>query len=276
MKIERFINKNVKLRNMEIIAKVSRGSKMDQIYLPKNRFGLYPGSYALVKEIAPKKEEKLFFYNLDQIEKIKIVIIKEIFSLLNKYNIDNIIITGSFIEEGFNFNDIDIILISDKEFNIDHLHEELKNKLGINPHLIVISSSSLLNGISQDPLFQTMLSSYISKKRFIYHIKPDVNFKLLDLNLLKSKLLIENFDILTGEQKLDLLRNLISISLFINKNNFITKKELYSKIKELFGKDIFNDLKNNLLGKNYFIKKYRNIYNKTFELILKGIKNESK
>ena len=57
---------------MEIISKVSRGTKMDQIYLPKNRFGLNPGSYVLVREVSRIKQDKLFYYNIKKIEKIKI------------------------------------------------------------------------------------------------------------------------------------------------------------------------------------------------------------
>ena len=79
---------------MEIIGKISKGSKMDQIYLPKNRFGLNPGSHVLVKEISHKKEEKLFYYNIKKIEKVKIIIIKELFKLY-----EGMSLKGSTIEE---------------------------------------------------------------------------------------------------------------------------------------------------------------------------------
>ena len=249
---------------------------MDQIYLPKNRFGLSVGSHVLIKEARFKDEEKLIFYNIRKIERIKIIIVKELFNMLKKYSFDNIIITGSFLDSGFNFNDIDIILIKNKEVNINKIKNEVKENFGIDPHLILIDSKSLLKGISIDPLFQTMLSSYISKKRFIYHVKPEIKYKLLDLSLLKSNLLTENFDILAGSQKLDLLRNLVSIHIFITKKHIITKEEVYEKIKEIFGNDIFDNLRNNTLNKKDFIKKYNSIYNKTLEIILNGVKNESK
>lgn len=261
---------------MEIIAKVSRGSKMDQIYLPKNRFGLVPGSAVLVRALTHEKQEKIFFYNIKKIEKIKIMIINEIFNLLNKYNFDNVIITGSFLEEGFNFNDIDIILIKNEKINTNKIKDELKENLGIDSHLILIDNKSLLKGIATDPLFQTMLSKYVSKKRFIYNVKPDFRYKLLDLHLLKSNLLIENFDVLKLNEKLDLLRNLISINLFITKKQIVSKEDVYKKIKELFGDNIIEDLKNNLVDKKKFIKKYKQIYDKTFNLIMEGVRNEQK
>ena len=40
---------------MEIIAKISRGSKMDQVYIPKNRGGFSIGSYVILKPIKIKK-----------------------------------------------------------------------------------------------------------------------------------------------------------------------------------------------------------------------------
>ena len=96
----------------------------------------------------------------------------------------------------------------------------------------------------------------------------------MDLNLLKSELLIKNFDTLKIEDKLDLLRNLIGINLFITKKQIISKGEVYKKIKEIFGDSIIDDLKNNLINKKEFVKKYKMVYGKTFNLILKNIKNE--
>ena len=274
--IESFINNHVILRNMELISKVSRGTNMDQIYLPKHRFGLNPGSYVLVKEISKEKQEKLFYYNIKNIEKVKIIIIKEIFRLLNKYDFDNILVTGSFLEEGFNFNDIDIILIKNNEVNLEPIKIELKEKLGINLHLILIDVKSLLKGISYDPLFQTMLSNYISRKRFFYNVKPEFKYKLLDLNLLNSELLMENFDFLNGQERLSLLRNLVAINLFITKKQIVAKDQVYKRMKIFFGSDIFEDLKNGNVDKKEFAKKYKLMYNETFKLILECIKDEQK
>ena len=119
---------------MGIIARISLGSKMDQIYLPKNRFGLKPGSYVLVKELSHAHEkEKLFLYNIKKIEKIKIIIIEQIFKTLSNYDFENIIITGSFLEEGFNFNDMDIILICNENIDIETIRNELKEHIGVYP-----------------------------------------------------------------------------------------------------------------------------------------------
>ena len=159
---------------------------------------------------------------------------------------------------------------------MSNIKEECKEAIGVNVHLIVIDNNALLKGLSQDPLFQTMLSSYVSSKRFIFNVKIKINYKLLDLNLLKSKSLIENFDILNTKEKFDSLRNLISINLFIAKKRLITRDMVNKKIKEIFGNDIIKNLKNNNVNKTEFIKEYKKIYEETFNKILEGIKDESK
>src|SRR3989344_7260636 len=115
---------------MEIISRVSKGSKMDQVYLPKNRFGLDIGSYVVVKQLEEEKtEEKLYFYDIEHIEPIKLDIIKKIIKIIDKQHIyENAIFTGSFLDNGFNFNDIDILLIGE---NKPTIKEEIERRIGI-------------------------------------------------------------------------------------------------------------------------------------------------
>jgi len=39
---------------MELIAKISKGSKMDQVYIPKNRIGFSAGSYVMMRNMQGK------------------------------------------------------------------------------------------------------------------------------------------------------------------------------------------------------------------------------
>jgi hypothetical protein len=114
-----------------------------------------------------------------------------------------------------------------------------------------------------------MLSRYISKKRLIYKIKQKINYKILDLHLLKSKVLIENFDILNGDEKYYLIRNMLAVSLFLE-NKKINNENLEKEINNIF--DIKSEkIKQNLLEKNSFLKDYNKIFNK----IMAGIKDGS-
>jgi predicted nucleotidyltransferase len=261
---------------MELIAKVSRGSKMDQIYIPRNRQSFPVGDYVLITPVShPRENSKPYFYNCNNLESVKTTLIKEIFALIEKNtHADNVILTGSFLEKGFSFNDIDLLLVSEKKLDLEKLKIQIEKLTGIKTHLIALTNQSLISGLETDPLYEVMLSKCVSKKRIIFNFQRKINYKLLDLNLLKSKDLESNFDILTGREKYYLTFNLVSILLFI-KSEKLSKEKINSKIESIFSIKI-DSLKNNLLHKNVFLREYKKIYNQTFNLILGGIKNESK
>ena len=59
---------------MELIGKITKGSKIDQIYLPKKRIGFSIGNYVRITpldiSIETIKRNKPYFYNIDNIELI--------------------------------------------------------------------------------------------------------------------------------------------------------------------------------------------------------------
>ncbi|MDO8460604.1 MAG: hypothetical protein Q7S74_05820 [Nanoarchaeota archaeon] len=261
----------------ELIGKISTGSKMDQIYIPKNRVGFSTGEYVIISplkynlgEKEGSKKLKLHFYNTGKIEPIKIKIIEDVMQLIEtKVNTDNIIITGSFLDKGFGFNDIDIIILSQKEINTEIIKDKIDKLEGIKTHIILLDNNTLLQGLSTDPLYSLMLSKYVSKNRMIFKAKRKIDYRFLDLNLLKSKDLINNFDILNGKEKYYFTMNMIAILLFIegkrlNKDliNREIERKLHVKIK---------DLKENLVSRD-FLDRYKRVYDNTFNLILDKIK----
>lgn len=257
---------------VSLIGKISKGSRMDQVYLPKSRPpGFARGDFV---EIIPIKKKKISFYNYNtnQLEPLKILIIQELFDYFDK--VDNILIVGSFLEKGFSFQDIDVLLIGkikeDKSWS-----DYFLKKLGVKLHFIILERNNLRKGLKTDPLFQMMLSKYVSLNREIFTFENEFNYKLLDLHLFKSKLLIDNFTVLTGKEKYDLVRNLIAIILFLEKKK-LSRKIVNEKMEQLFGKDIINQLLENLVEKKTFLKKFKTIYNLTFNQILKMMKNEPK
>jgi len=251
---------------------------MDQIYIPKKRTGLSAGSYVIIRPLKTTAEEEIkpFFYNIKHLEPIKTKIIKEIFKNLNEMiKCDNIIITGSFLEEGFRFNDIDIILVSEEKVDTKQLVNLLESEIGPKFHLILISNKALIKGLSTDPLYMLMLSRCVAKTRFVYRVKPKINYKLVDLHLLKSKLLTDNFDFLTGDEKYEMTRNLIAINQFISKKE-VTKDKVDLAINNFFGDKTIQKLRNNFLLAKDFLKKYKKVYNNTQNRVLKGVRDEPK
>lgn len=266
---------------MEIISKISKGSVMDQAYIPKNRQGFPIGSYVVIKPLETKNPiesaKKPYFYNVKTLEPLKLGIIGEIFKVLDKVvgDYDNIIITGSFLEKGFYFNDIDILIIKKEETNADKISDILNYSLGINAHLVFLDNNALLKGLSMDPLYQMMLNKCVSKKRFLYKIKYHIDYKILDIHLLKSKGLIGNFDELNGSDKYYLTRNMVAIMLYL-KSRHISKEYIDSTIKTIFKLKDINEIKQNMLNKGDYLKRYKSLYNKIFNNLMEQIKHGSK
>lgn len=255
-----------------LIGKISRGSRMDQIYLPKSRPpGFAAGDYV---EITPTKRKKrsFFTYNVGQLEPVKNLIKDEIFDYFE--NVDNVLVAGSFLEKGFDFNDIDIILIGEIEEN-KRWPEYFQAKLGIKPHFLCLDRKSLLQGMKQDPLFQMMISKYLARKRELFIFKNEYNYKLLDLHLLESKTLIDNFEVLTGREKYRLVRNLMAIKLFLGGEK-LSRESVDKEIGKVFGRGTADNLKENMVEKAKFLKRFKELYYKTFQEIMNGVKNEPK
>lgn len=262
----------VLLRTMVIVSTISRGTRMDQIYLPKLR----PPGFAVGEavEIRPTKKQKRNFYTykVTKLEPLKILIKDEIFDYFEQ--VDNVLITGSFLEEGFQFNDIDILLI-------DHLQPQpdwqkhFKDTLGIKAQFICLDRNSLQQGLQQDPLFQMMMSKYLAKKRELFQYKNKFNYKLLDLHLFKSKTLMDSFDILTGKEKYGLVRNTLAICLFLNEKQ-LSKEIVDQEMERLFGKGIVEKVRKNIVEKGTFLRKFRKVYNEVQVLIMEKIGKESK
>lgn len=264
---------------VELIGRISKGSKMDQIYLPKNRAGFGAGEYVLISQLAEQigKKEKLkpYFYNVKDLEPIKTRIINDIIHLIDKkIDSENIIITGSFLEKGFGFNDIDILIISKKKMDAEMIKGEIQELEGIKTHIVALDSKTLSSGLSLDPLYNLMLSKCVAKNRIIFRVKRKINYKLLDLNLLKSKTLIDNSDILNGNEKYYLTTNMVAILLFMQGKK-LSKEIVNKEIERMFNVKI-REIKENLLEKQAFLRRYKEIFNNTFNLILKNIKKGKK
>ncbi len=263
----------VLLRNMVLIGKISRGSRMDQVYISKERApGFEVGATVLIQPVLEKAKPALYYYSIKHLEPVKVAIVEEVFNYLK--HVDNVIIAGSFIEEGFDFEDIDVIVVTEESIDIKSIENHFKSALGIKVHIILLNFKTLLKGIHTDPLFQMLTSKFISRERTIFKTKNVINYKLLDLHLLKSELLITNFYFLTGREKYKFVRNLFAIILFLHKK-IISLKSVDKEINRCFGKDSVRNIKENLVDKS-FLAKYEKLYENTFKLVINGVKNGPK
>lgn len=266
------------MQRNQVIARVSKGSNMNQIYLPKNAgVRIMPGDYVVINlltsSISEKQAFKPYFYGIKELEPIKLKIVEEVFDIILKLSKEevNIIITGSFLDKGFNFNDLDILIL-DNKIDVTSIEKKIYEMTGIRTHIIALTKEELTQGLASDPLFQTMISRCISKDRLIFNYKPIINVKILDLHLLKSKNLIDNFEVLSGREKYYLTFNLLSIMLFLEKGK-ITKEIVEKVINQEFHLKNNEEIKENLIREE-FLNKYKKLYDKTFNLIMKNSKGD--
>ena len=262
---------------MEIIAQISKGSKMDQIYLPKNRLGYPIGQTVIISPITDKLGKKQrfkpYFYDVKDLEPLKLEIIKEIFDIAESLRPENILIAGSFLEPGFKFNDIDILIIKNEKIDTKRIQERIDGLTRIKTHIISLSSETFFAGLSTDPLYRLMISKCVSKKRLTFKLKRNLDYKLLDYQLLKSEVLPDNFDFLTGNEKYYLTRNMVAILLFIQ-NKKLSKKFVDITIEKIFSIKI-KDIRDNVLERETFSKKYKEVYSQILKVLLENL-NESK
>lgn len=254
----------------EIIARVSKGSRMDQVYLPKNRPSAFNvGDYVVIAPALQKKQITPYYYNTGHIEPIKAEIIQ---GILGNAEAENIIISGSFLEKGFNFDDIDIIVLNGKGREIE---QYVEGAFGLKAHIMNMDYGTLMAGLNTDPLFQMILSRFAAKDRILLNIRPEIKYKLLDMHLLKSKLLPEQFEHLNGKEKYKLTRNMVAIKLFI-KGEKATIEKVNRGIEAIFGKGTVKLILENTIEKAPFIEKYRQVYRKVFNAIMDGISRNAK
>ena len=258
---------------MEIISKISKGTKMDQVYIPKIRNGMPAGSYVVIRPLNLElKKQAPILYNIKELEPVKIGLIEQIFSVIDsKTETENIIITGSFLEKGFNFNDIDVIIIAETQSR--GIEKEIKEKTKIETHVIFFDNQLFIKALKTDPIYRLMLSKCISRKRLTPLPEKKLNYRYLDAQLIKSKSLILSFDYIDGKEKYKLTRNLMAIHLFV-KNKTLSINHIEKEIKKQLGIGI-EDLKNNLTDNN-FLRKYKTFYNGLEGEIIKNAGKQEK
>lgn len=250
---------------------------MDQIYIPKNRLGLGIGSHVLIRPLETEQQPSSYhFYHVPALEPLKLQLIDHIVKIIGntvpKY--ENLLFVGSFLEPGFSFHDIDVLLLTEHKIPVHLIKQHAFKNLHIQLDLLVLDTKALLRGLATDPLYQMMLSKCVAKKRFLYHAKQDIDYKILDLHLLQSKVLLLNFDTLTGNQKYALTRNMLAIQLFLQSKK-ITKERVDKLICSSFDLKSIQQLKDNLLDKKTFLATYKKIYDQLFQTILRGMQHGS-
>src|SRR4030043_1102522 len=137
--------------------KVSKGSKFNQIYIPKEIKEIVEvGDLVQVRLL--EKHKELYYKNQKKLPDFKEYLIKKVFSDLQRFKeIKAIFVVGSFLDETI-YNDIDIIILTDKEKNISEKNIEnlLIKNFNQKFHVLLFNEKKLRILMEKDPITRVM------------------------------------------------------------------------------------------------------------------------
>ncbi|MEK6889432.1 MAG: hypothetical protein AABW80_04990 [Nanoarchaeota archaeon] len=231
---------------MQFTHKVSKGSAYNQIYIPRRMETHFEvGDIVEIKLI--RKNDNLYYHNIKEsnLSEFKRKLIANIIQELNKFKeIEQIIFTGSFLTSKIDYNDIDIILITDKkESNIEEkAFNHLTDIFNLKFHIISINKSNLSHLLKICPLTRSMFHFSISNKKIILNKEREINKPHLNFLLMMPE---DSISLnLSSKTLYNSLRRLIAIANFLS-NKDENPQEIDLEIKFLIKEVLFSQIKSN-------------------------------
>lgn len=220
------------------IHRVSKGTSFNQIYIPKSAEKLFKAGVLVEVKLI---ENPVFYSNGLKLNEFKKKLIQEIITAIQEFKeIEQATITGSFLTSNADYNDIDIILVSEKDLS-EEAYNLLTEKFSLKFHVIALNKESFDKLIKIDPLTRSMFYYYASTESI------QLPKKEIDKTHLKFLLMFPE-DILALNIKprtyYDSLRRLIAIERFL-KNQDENPLRTLEEMKASLGNELFQALKQN-------------------------------
>ncbi len=231
--------------HVKFIKNVSKGGRFNQIYVPKDMERLIEVGDEVEVRLIKKRITLHYSKNLKKLSEFKEGLIKDIFSFLNEnFDIVAIFAVGSFLTEKINYNDIDIVLIKDRNINNfeEGVYSKLVEKFNLKFHLLAMEGEKFRDLLKICPLTRAMFSSFISNTlvnipKEKYTDKKHIKFLLMmPYDLLDIKLNSRSF--------FDSIRRLITIERFL-KNKIFDMGDVNAEIKHSMPEILYRKIRNN-------------------------------
>lgn len=261
------------MEKISFIHKVSKGTRFNQIYIPKEmQLEFLPG-YDVEVTLIPQKDKIYYCENLKDtgiLSDFKKNLIKEMLKELNNFKeINQVFIIGSFLTQKQDYNDIDIILITNKKEDFEkEVYNTLLEKFEMKFHLLSINQDKFKQIQEYDPIMRSMLYYFVSNKPFKLSKKTQINKEHLKFLLMMPEDLLK-ID-LNSRVYYDCLRRLISIENFLEKEQ-IDPINIEEDIKKILNIEILKDIKKDKEISKEIRNKIRNKIKKSLEKINKKL-----
>jgi len=243
------------MEEIKFIHRVSKGTRFNQIYLPKSMQDLFEvGDIVEVKLI--EKKSKLYFSKNLNLSGFKEKLAGEILGFLSQFRgIEQSFIFGSFLSSS-EYADIDILIITDKNLEKE-IYGLLTEKYGMKFHIILIPKLRFDFLSLSCPLTRSMLSSFVSDKEFKLPKQTILDKSHIQFLLMMPK------DILSVQVSskvlYDNLRRLIAIEEFLEDKE-ITAEKISKEIIRILGEETYLAIKAGEILKKEKLEKIRKLF----------------
>ena len=185
--------------------------------------------------------------------------------------IKTVFIVGSFLYETV-YNDIDIIIITDKEEKISekNIEDLLIKTFNQKFHALLFNEEKLKILIEKDPITRVMFNNYISNKKIDFDYKKKIDERHIKFLLMMPEDLLELN--LPSKFFYDNLRRLVAIEEFL-RNKDLEREKLLNLIGKEINTKLLDKIKNNEEINNKELNILREFIKKKIKDIKKMMKN---
>ncbi|MEK6855776.1 MAG: nucleotidyltransferase domain-containing protein [Nanoarchaeota archaeon] len=233
------------LGEVKFVHSVSKGSKFNQIYIPKDMESVFEAGDMVEVRLIEKKDRIFYSKNLKDLSEFKRKIVEKVFSILGRLKeVERIFLFGSFLTSKNEYHDIDVLVISDKKLIDSKVYDILNEEFDMKFHIISIQKNKFEQLLKICPLMRSMMFYTISNERIEDLPEREIDKKYLKFLLMLPEDLLEIK--LNSRVFYEVLRRLIAIEEFISKGQIDPVKIDFSLNKEI-GEVLLTKIKENSL-----------------------------
>lgn len=236
--------------------RVSKGSRFNQIYIPKEVESDFQAGDIVEVILLEKASSFHSSQNLGKLSNFKKNLIKNIFSELKGFKeISQAFIIGSFLTQKQDFNDIDVLIISEKNIE-NEVYDALIDRFELKFHIMTIPEDNFKSLQKYCPMTRSMLYYFVSNKEFSLSKEIEINKDHIKFLLMMPEDILQ---INLGSRVFyDSIRRLLTIERFLQKKQ-LNPLEVNKELNNLLGEKQALSLRQNELINEEFIKKLRKI-----------------
>ncbi|MBI2664175.1 hypothetical protein HYX10_02430 [Candidatus Woesearchaeota archaeon] len=222
---------------------VSKGSRFNQIYVPKDMEGLIEAGDMVEVRLVKKHAQLHYPAGLERLSEFKEKLIGDVFSFLSGIDrVERIFVVGSFLTEKVSYNDIDLVLIvSGKSDGFEEsVHSRLTDKFNLKFHIIAIEKERFERLLKICPLTKSMFSSFVCNRPIELPDERLVDRKHIRFLLMMPQDLLH---VRLGSRVFfDNLRRVVTIERFL-RNESLNSASINREVKKLVKGSLYDKLR---------------------------------